>query len=221
MLKYICNKYKERNSINEYGILVIKRKYLKEIKIMNVKNEVFSKASAPSLKYLTISSTFTEINNELQIIKLKVEINKLNEEIYIDKYLNSYLNIPEELFCLKKISSIILNKLIKKNHEKLNFIQPDKKIVNLTLAFISKIRKKLLKTNNYKIETTIRKKLTNLEKTLLGYIKDINTNKTENVLNPPLIIFNKDEKKLISFILKNDTYEAPKKFRLSIVKTMI
>ena len=26
MLKYICNKYKERNSINEYGILVIKRK---------------------------------------------------------------------------------------------------------------------------------------------------------------------------------------------------
>ena len=217
MLKYICNKYKERNSIDENDIITIKRKYLKEIKNMNIKNEVFSRASAPSLNYLTISSAFAEINSELQIIKLKAGLNKLNEEIFIDKYLNSYLNIPGEFLSLRKSSSLILNKLIKKNHKKLNFINPGKKIVNLTLDLISRIRKKLLKGKNNKIDNSIRNKLNNLEATLLGYIKNNNTGEPVNDLNPPLINFSKEEKELISFILENNIYEAPKK--ISVVNS--
>ena len=55
----------------------IERKYLKKIKI-NIKNEVFSKASAPSLNYFTILSGFNEIKNELEIIELKTGLKKLN-----------------------------------------------------------------------------------------------------------------------------------------------
>ena len=95
---------------------------MKKIEEINIKNEVFSKALAVSINYLTISSVFSEINNELQIIKLKTRLAKLNGEIFIDKYLNSYLNIPVEFLSLRKCSSFILNKLIKKNHKKLNFI---------------------------------------------------------------------------------------------------
>lgn len=81
ILKYICNKYKENNAINQNGIMHIERKYLKKIKI-NIKNEVFSKASAPSLNYLTILSGFSEIKNELEMIELKTGLKKLNEEIF-------------------------------------------------------------------------------------------------------------------------------------------
>ena len=211
MLKYIFKKYKERNSITENNIINLNDKYLKEIEKINIKNEVFSKASVVCINYLTISSVFSEIKNELKIIKLTTRLAKLDGEIFIDKYLNSYLNIPGEFLSLRKTASIILHKLIEKNHEKLNFIKPSKKIVYLTLDFISKLRKKLKKGKKYEIDYSIRTKLDNLEETLLGYIQGDKQGKPINELIPPLIIFNEEEKELLSLILMNETYDAPKK----------
>ena len=211
MLKYIFKKYKERNSITENNIINLNDKYLKEIEKTNIKNEVFSKASVVCINYLTISSVFSEIKNELKIIKLTTRLAKLDGEIFIDKYLNSYLNIPGEFLSLRKTASIILHKLIEKNHEKLNFIKPSKKIVYLTLDFISKLRKKLKKGKKYEIDYSIRTKLDNLEETLLGYIQGDKQGKPINELIPPLIIFNEEEKELLSLILMNETYDAPKK----------
>ena len=215
MLKYICKKYIEKNSITKKNILNIENNFLKKIEEINIKNEVFSKALTVSINYLTISSVFSEINNELQIIKLKTRLNKLDGEIFIDKYLNSYLNIPGEFLSLRKCSSIILNKLIKKNHEKLNFIRPSSRIVYLTLDFIYKLRKKLKKDKKFKIDYSIRTKLNNLEEILLGYIQGDKQGKPINALNPPLIIFNEEEIDLLSFILINDAYEAPKKIKVA------
>ena len=215
MLKYICTKYKEKNSIIENNILNIENKYLKEIEEINIKNEVFSKASTVSINYLTISSIFSEINNELQIIKLKTRLTKLDGEIFIDKYLNSYLNIPGEFLSLRKCSSIILNKLIEKNYEKLNFNQPNRRIVHLTLDFINKLRNKLNKDKKFKIDYSIRIKLNALEEMLLGYIQGDKKGKPVNDLIPPLIIFNEEEKDLLSFILMDNTYDAPKKIKVA------
>ena len=53
MLKYICKKYKEKNSITEKNILNIENNFLKKIEEINIKNEVFSKALAVSINYLT------------------------------------------------------------------------------------------------------------------------------------------------------------------------
>ena len=144
---------------------------------------------------------FSEINNELQIIKLKTRLAKLNGEIFIDKYLNSYLNIPGEFLSLRKCSSIILNKLIKKNHEKLNFIRPSSRIVYLTLDFIYKLRKKLKKDKKFKIDYSIRTKLNNLEEILLGYIKGKKNGKPLYKLKPPLIKLNKVEYDTLSFFI--------------------
>ena len=53
MLKYICKKYIEKNSITEKNILNIENKFLKKIEEINIKNEVFSKALTVSINYLT------------------------------------------------------------------------------------------------------------------------------------------------------------------------
>ena len=211
MLELICKKYEQKDAISPEAIFNIKNKYLKQIKI-NIKKEVFSGASSAKLNYLTISSAFQEIKDELQLIKLKIGLNKLNGEIVIDNYLNSYLNIPAEFLSLRKSSSIILNKLIKKNHEKLNFIKPSKKIINSALDLIFKIKKNL---DEGEVSTSLRDKLNKLESILSSYIKGKKNGKPLYKLKPPLIKLNKVERNLLSFILKNDTYKFSNKISVA------
>ena len=211
MLELICKKYEQKDAISPDVIFNIKNRYLKQIKI-NIKKEVFSGASSAKLNYLTISSAFQEIKDELQLIKLKIGLNKLNGEIVIDNYLNSYLNIPAEFLSLRKSSSIILNKLIKKNHEKLNFIKPSKKIINSTLDLIFKIKKNL---DEGEVGTSLRDKLNKLESILSSYIKGKKNDKPLYKLKTPLIKLDKVERNLLSFILKNDAYKFSNKISVA------
>ena len=113
---------------------------------------------------------------------------------------------------LRKSSSIILNKLIKKNHEKLNFIKPSKKIINSALDLIFKIKKNL---DEGEVSTSLRDKLNKLESILISYIEGKKNDKPLYKLKTPLIKLDKVERNLLSFILKNDAYKFSKKISVA------
>jgi len=206
MLKYIHGKYKEKSLVDEGKTISMKRDYLKKEKI-NISQEIFLRASEPRTNYLDIASTLKEIKNELQVIKLKTRVTKLEESLFLDKYLNSYLNIPGKFSIFRKSVSLILDKIIQNNYEKLNFIKPSDKIINLTLEFITQMKKKLLSAENYS-KSNLRTKMKILEETLMKYnnrnkktIKD-----SINELKIPLIKLDESEKKMIASALENNIY---------------
>ena len=211
MLKYIHNRYKEKGLVNEEKTEIMEEYYLKKEKII-IKNEVFSRASEPSKIFISISSMFREIQQNLDIIELKIGFNKLNNALSLENYINSYLNVPEKFNIFRKSVSLILEKIIKKNSDKLKFIQPSKKIINLTLDLIWRINKKLTKDN---IDDSIRNKLKNLENILKGYNNRKEKIKNVKNLNPPLIDFNEDEKKKLASIMEIDKYVAINKISVS------
>lgn len=210
MLKYIYEKYKKRELVDEEKKDIMNTKYLKKEKI-NIRKEVFSRASEPSKNYLFILSLFSEMTNELEIIKLKAKVTKLDQSLLLDKYINSYLNIPGQLSFFRKSSSIILDKIIKNNYEKLNFIKPNDKIIFLTCSLIERIKKKLMvdkKGEEKAVEISINKKLIALEKTLKKYNnkkKDYEKDSLSN-LSYPIINFDEKEKKYLASLQEINKY---------------
>ena len=145
MLKYIHQKYQEEELVNHLESDLMKTKYCK-IKEINFGKIIFLEATKLRLKYLDIKSILSELENESAIINLKTKIIKLEEEYHLEKYINSFLDVPGQFSILRKSASLILNKIIKNNQEKLNFISPSETIINSnsTLYLISIIKKKLL-----------------------------------------------------------------------------
>ena len=114
-----------------------------QIKEINIGKIIFIEASGLRGKYLEFKSILSELENDSKIINLKTSLIKLENELKLDKYNNSFLNIPGQFSILRKSTSIILEKIIKNNQEKLNFIPPSETILNSTLYFISNIEQQL------------------------------------------------------------------------------
>ena len=212
MLKYIYKKYEEMNLVNYLELDLMETKYF-QIKEINIGKKIFLEASGLRGKYLEFKSILSELENDSKIINLKSSLIKLENELKLDKYNNSFLNIPGQFSILRKSTSIILEKIIKNNQEKLNFIPPSETILNSTLYFISNIEKQLDSFDEEKIVNSIKNKLKSLKNTLENY-KICKFGKRQDreikILNLPLINL-KDEEKL--FLAKNLKKDEEKKFR--------
>ena len=209
MLKYIYEKYAEKGLSNKIAKKLMKVKYFKKEKI-NSSEKILSVASKISIKYLGIKKDLAELTNKLSAIELKTKFTKLEEELYLDKYIDSFLKMPGIFSSLRKCSSVILDKLIKKNYNKLEFIQPNERIINLTLSLISRMYKTLKKSNEKKIASSIWTKLNNLENTLQkyqNYISKKHTDDSIKELKPPLINLKDEEKELLSIEMNDENYK--------------
>ena len=207
MLKYIHQKYQEEEIVNHLDSM--KTKYCK-IKEINFDKIIFLEATKLRLKYLDIKSILSELENESEIINLKTKIIKLEEEYHLEKYINSFLDVPGQFSILRKSASLILNKIIKNNQEKLNFISPSETIINSTLHLISTIKKKLVKNKKGKIVNSIQDKLKTLETTLEKYKNNKIKRKgkeTINSLNIPIIKLEEGEKLFLANNLENEKEE--------------
>ena len=212
MLKYIHEKYSEKKLVDNSKTTYMKLKYLKKEKI-DVGREVFIKASDVSKAFLNIKSILIELNQELQSIKLKTKLIKLEDDSNLEKYLNSFLNIPSQFSIFRKSVSIILNKIIKQNYQKLNFNKPNEKIINLTLDLINRIIKQLSpKINNSDLAPSIIEKLNDLIKKLDGYknaaMKKKDNENYEETLKCPLITLNSKEKQFLVENFDDNLYEG-------------
>ena len=196
MLKYIYQKYDKEELVNHLESDLMESKYCK-IKEINFGKAIILEASKLRLKYLNFTSILSELENESEMINLKSEILKLEEEYHLEKYINSFLEIPGQFSILRKSASLVLDKIIKNNQEKLNFISPSETVINSTLYFISSIKKQLLKCEKGKIVNSIQEKLRTLETTLEKYknhkVKRKGKEKIDS-LNIPIINFDEKEK---------------------------
>ena len=209
MFKYIYQKYEEDKLVNHLEFDLIDSKYCK-IKEINFGKEIFLKATKLRLKYLDITSILSELENESEIINLKTEIMKLEEEYHLDKYINSFLDVPGQFSILRKSASLILDKIIKNNQEKLNFISPSETIIDSTLYLISTIKKQLIKYKKGTIMNSIQDKLKTLEITLEKYKNNkINRKGKEkiNYLSIPIINLEEDEKLFLANNLEKEKEE--------------
>ena len=213
LLKYINEKYTEKGLSNKSERSIMNIKYFQKENI-DIKKQIFSNASRICLKYYSIKKAFSELEQKLETIELQVKITKLESELNLDKYINSFLQTPGEFSLFRKSASLILDRIIRKNHEKLKFIEPNEKIINFTLKLISNIRAQLRVFNKKnKVATSIKTKLDKLKTTLISYKNQKVNEKKDKVviekLNYPLIIFENKEK---IFLEKNITKEEEYKF---------
>lgn len=138
-------------------------------------------------------------------------------EFKLDKYFNSFFNVPGKFATIRKNVNFILGKILKENYDKINFIEPDIKIINLSFSFTSNLKKDLNKNiihdiEKGKIRESIMKKLEVLEDILTKYKNHLNRKtgkeKIENI-NYPIIILSNEEKDFI----KENTEIKPRVFK--------
>ena len=206
MLKYINEKYVSKELSNRNETLLMKIKYFQKENI-DIKGIIFPIVSDISLNYFHIKNAFSELEHKLATIELKVKITKLEDELNLDKYINSFLQAPGKFSLFRKSASLILDKIIRKNHEKLRFIQPNEKIINFTLKLINKMRKQLdkfRKKNKKNIADSIIKKLNDLLIILNNYKNKKIASSPIKELNFPLINLEEGEKAFLKENLKEE-----------------
>ena len=206
MLKYVYRKYDEDKLVNNLEYDLMESKYIKK-KEINSGKIVFLEASKLRLKYLEYKSILSDLEYDSEIINLKTELLKLEEVYKLDKYINSFLNIPGQFSIYRKSVSLILDKILKKNEAKLNFILPSETIINSTLYLISTILKKLNQCQKNKVVDSIKGKLKVLENILEKYKNSKIKRKEKGVLkslNLPLINLEDEEKLFLSNNLKKE-----------------
>ena len=208
MLKYIYNKYDKEKLVDYLFSDVVLEKYCK-IKSINVGRRIFKEANELRMKYLNFKLLSSEMENKSETINLKTKICQLEGELKLDKYINSFLEVPGQFSLFRKSASIFLNKIINNNQEKLKFISPSETVINSTLYLTSKIKKELAFHKAGKISKSIKDKLLNLEKILENYkYRNIKSSyKKEETLKYPLIDLNEEEKKFLAKNLKKESEE--------------
>jgi hypothetical protein len=139
------------------------------MKERNIKKTIFLEAYRLRGKNLEIKSILYGLETDSEIINLKSSLIKLEGEVNLDKYINSFLNVPGQFSIFRKSASLILNKVIKSNQEKLNFIPPSETVLNSSLYLISTIEKQLEPYNEEKIVNSIKDKLKTLKEKLEKY----------------------------------------------------
>ena len=184
MLKYVFNNYKENNLVNNLESDLMESKYCK-MKEINIGRTIFLEASRLRGKFLEIKSILYGLETDSEIINLKSSLIKLEGEFNLDKYINSFLNVPGQFSIFRKSASLILNKVIKSNQEKLNFIPPSETVLNSSLYLISTIEKQLDPYKEEKIVNSIKDKLKTLKEKLEKYkIAKFSKKKVKRNQNP-------------------------------------
>ena len=210
MLKYIYSKYMDMKLINEDEISIIEEEYVDKNLNQDIGKTIFLEALECNRIYIAFKSILSELEHDYEIIDLKINNLEIKEELHLNKYINSFLNIPGQFSIIRKGINVILDKIIKNNHEKLKFIKPSEKIVNLVLNLIKNIFKKLKNSKNKKLSESIEKKLNDLKTTLIKYKSSITETKEKlNDLSYPLIELSEEEKQLLLIIFskqKEDNY---------------
>ena len=138
-------------------------------------------------------------------------------QIKIEKYLNSFLNVPGQFSLIRKNINFILGKIIKNNSNKLKFNEPNIKIIKLTFGFIAKIKNNINniiinEKGDINIKNSIIEKLAKLEEILTQYQNALNSkykaeNKKLENLEPALIKFTDKEIKF----LKDNYLDIPQR----------
>lgn len=211
MLKYINENYVLEKLSDRDETLWMKIKYFQEENI-DIKRIIFPTVAQISFDYLHIQKAFSELEHRLETIELKVKITKLEDELNLDKYLDSFLQIPGKFSLFRKSASLILDRIIRKNHEKLRFIQPSEKIIIMTLQVINKMRNQLNKFKKPKKEKTkniansIINKLNNLVNILNNYKNKKIASSPIKELNFPLINLEESEKTFLKENIKEEKF---------------
>ena len=217
MFKYIYDKYDKEKLVDHSFSDVVLEKYCK-IKNIDVGKRIFKVASELRMKYLNFKLLSSEMESNSEIINLKTKISKLEGELKLDKYINSFLEVPGQFSLFRKSASIILNKIINTNQEMLNFISPSETVINSTLYLTSTIKKALAIHKKSTTSNSIKDKLLKLEKKLedYKYKNKKGTDKKIEKLIYPLIILDEEEKKYLRKNLKKESEEKkPSKITVS------
>ena len=206
MLEYLYRKYYEDKLANKIEYNIMKSEYFK-VKKIDIGNEIYLEAFALRMKYLDFKSLLAGLENNSEIMNLKSTIIKLEEELLLDKYINSFHQIPGQFSILRKSASLILDKIIRNNQQKFNFIYPSETIINSTLYLISTIKKQIFSNKKKDVVKSINTKLKDLQDVLEKYkYKKSGKGKIE-CLNLPIIILSDEEKLFLAKNLKNESEE--------------
>ena len=219
MFKYIYNKYDKKKLVDHRFSEVVLEKYCK-IKKLDVGKQIFKEADELRMKYLNYKLLSSEMEYNIETINLKAKISKLEGELKLDKYINSFLEVPGQFSLFRKSASIILNKIINNNQEKLKFISPSETVINSTLYLTSTIKKEIAVHKESTISKSIKNKLEQLEKKLeeYKYRNKKESNKKVEKLKFPLINLSEGEKEFLAKNLKKESEEKkPSKITVSDV----
>ena len=207
MLKSIYRKYEEAKLINYLENDLMLEKYCK-IKEIDFGRKVFLEATELRMKVLDVKLILSNLETDSELIKLKAVISKLEDELRLERYFKSFLEVPGQFSIFRKCASLILNKIIEKNQEKLNFIEPSESIINSTKYIISLMNKQLSSLKEDEMVNSIKKKISSLE-TILNKYKNYKTNKGKDKIKSlrlPIIKLEEDEKTFLSKNINMDEY---------------
>ena len=207
MLKYIYKKYEEAKLIDYLENDLMSEKYCK-IKEIDIGRKVFLEATELRMKVLDTKLILSDLETDFELINLKSVISKLEDELRLERYFKSFLEVPSQFSIFRKCASLILNKIIEKNQEKLNFIEPSESIINSTKYIISLMDKQLSTLKEDKMVNSIKNKIKFLE-TILNKYKNYKTNKGKDKIKSlklPIIKFEEEEKTFLSKSINMDEY---------------
>ena len=218
MLKFVHKNLYNLNLSLPLNKYILIDNYIK--KKDNIKKKIYDIIFKIKKYYLDLELFETKINYELRILSLENEIKEITGNLKIDKYYDSFFEKPGDFALIRKNINLILDRIIKKNFNKLNYNQPNIKIIKLSFGFISKLKNKLntINTNNKNdldLINNIKNKLKELEIILTKYQNFLNKNLVKekiSKLNLPLIYFNENEKKFLKENIINFTDRNFKNF---------
>ena len=221
MLKYIHqNLYEKENAFPLENYILINNFY--EVKKENMVEQIFDVASIINKYYLEISFFLNEINFENRLCSLENTVKELIGDLKIDKYYDSFFNIPGELSLTRRNVKFILDRIIKTNSNSLDFHEPNLKIIKKSFFFIENLIKnldlKITDKNKSELINSIKNKLNSLKQTLTKYQNFLNRKSGNNMissLNPPLINLTTIEKQ---FLQDNIIHSNIREFK-KLIKT--
>lgn len=221
MLKYVHNHLYEANLALRLDNYFLISNYFNDKK-ENVKNTIYNITSKISKSYLNLELFMESINFENRICNLENKITELTGNLKLEKYYNSFLAVPGECSFMRKNVNFILDKIIKNNSDKINFEEPNIKMLKKSFQIISNLKKGLddiLITNeNNSLKLSIKKKLVNLEKILTKYQNSFDRKKNNEKINkfePPLIELTEKEKNFLKENIINVKFKSLKKIKSS------
>jgi len=204
MMKFLDNKYYKNLSLPaDYSIFI--HHLFKENK-RNIQKEVLRICYLTSEYYRSLIRLVEQIESKCKICEIENKVNELTGDSKLDNYYNSFLNIISQFSTIRKNISFILYRIINVNANKINLMEPNIKIVNMSFAFLRNIKHDIYngnikeKEDSLNLKTSILTKLESLENTLTKYKNFLNRAKNcEYIkeLNYPLIFFTEEEKNYI------------------------
>ena len=121
MLKYVHEKLFKLELASAIDDYILIENFYKENNNKNIANKIYKINSDISKSFFEFKIQENETNFQKRIYILENKVNELMGQIKIEKYLNSFLNVPGQLSFIRKNINLILGKIIKNNSNKLKF----------------------------------------------------------------------------------------------------